>query len=148
MVIYEGGSSRTAVGCRAGDIAFREGGSFTTLISSYAADTWYVVQFQWDVTSQSGKFRYRACAATSDITEESWTDWKEGYSAISSYVDKINMYLDGRGGNYFFIDYIAEDAYVEVTTPSWRDQYQTIYSTKSSKGGPGGSVPSAPCSII
>lgn len=108
VMFFEDSTIRSAVGFRSGAIAYREGGGFTTLIAGYTQDTWYVVQAQWDTTSQSGKFRFRACTADSDITAESWSSWIEGYSAVSNYINRYDIYISDTD-NFMYFDKFVED---------------------------------------
>lgn len=120
---------------------YMDGNNFVmagTNIGTYTNDAWHSMKMEW--RSSDRKARYSA-------DEGAFSDWFA--TLVADGMDQIVVdawSIDG--GDVLYFDTIQEDYYSAATTPSWRDQLQIYMSAKSSKGGLGGSTPSAPCAII
>ena len=103
----------TAVGNRmyvafraSGNIEILDNGVYRTVVSSYAVDTWYTIDIEWNNIQQPNKYRARANGGE-------WTPWYTVDPGTYTSIGRLVIADDSTNAHTFWLDHIA-DNYVAI----------------------------------
>jgi hypothetical protein len=103
VMFFEHTSIKGAIGFQNGTLGYRGDSTWQAILADVQLENWYLIECEYSLT-ESGKMRFR-------VDGGSWTSWTTDYGAFTSHLTRIDIYSDGRTGNVFYLDYIAEEPF-------------------------------------